>query len=91
MTDHEIIQAMITYFERCVANAQPETKAGKIFSRYIKTLKRLRDQIVYCKDCDAWMPWGDGNYCSRLDGFYSRTNPDDYCSKGHRKEVKHHD
>lgn len=55
-------------------------------------------QVVRCKDCDLWNEWDcaghkeTGNfvcscaYFSNEDGYIVYTGPDDYCSKGERKE-----
>lgn len=42
-------------------------------------------EIVRCKDCKEYMPWLKGNICGRLGSYYGYTKPDDFCSKGIRK------
>lgn len=48
------------------------------------------DRIVFCKDC-AHLCYEDIGvyYCGNL-GIFGQLSPDDYCSRGERKE-KHHE
>lgn len=39
-------------------------------------------EVVRCKDCAFYIPWGDeGKICGRVGGYYGKTKPDDFCSR----------
>ena len=44
--------------------------------------------IVRCADCKEYQAWGDGMICMRLGSYHGNTNPNDFCSRGTRKESR---
>ena len=51
--------------------------------------KTNEDRVVFCKDC-AHLCYEDLGvyYCGNL-GICGKLSPDDYCSRGERKEKRH--
>ena len=43
-------------------------------------------EVVRCRDCEHYMAWLDGKICGRMGSYYGDTKPDDYCSRGERRE-----
>ena len=42
--------------------------------------------VVRCKDCEEYIPWLRGNICGLIGSYYGDTKPNDFCSRGRRKE-----
>ena len=46
-------------------------------------------EVVRCKDCKYWENGKDYEpYCNHIEGTFSDTTEDDFCSHGERKEQK---
>lgn len=44
-------------------------------------------EVVRCKDCAEYIPWLDGErICGRMGSYHGDTKPDDYCSRGRKRE-----
>ena len=42
-------------------------------------------EVVRCKDCVHYRPWLYGDkICGRLESYYDKKQPDDYCSRGRK-------
>ena len=44
-------------------------------------------EVVRCKECECYIPWNIGRICAKSASFYRDTNPDDFCSRGVRKNA----
>ena len=42
-------------------------------------------EVVRCKDCAEYIPWGNDRICGRVGSYYGNTKPNDYCSRGRKK------
>jgi hypothetical protein len=46
-------------------------------------------EVVRCKDCAFYIPWGDeGKICGRVGAYYGKTKPDDFCSRSVRMDLE---
>ena len=43
-------------------------------------------EIVRCKDCKEYGEWLGGKICMRYGSYYGNTKPDDFCSRGERRD-----
>ena len=43
--------------------------------------------VVFCKACKHWHEEDGVGYCDNPDGIDNYAKPDDYCSRGERKET----
>ena len=39
-------------------------------------------EVVRCKDCKEYIPWGDGRICGLIGSYFGNTKPNDFCSRG---------
>lgn len=44
--------------------------------------------VVRCKDCAEYRLWDGEKICMRLGSWYGDTKPDDFCSRGRRKDAE---
>ena len=43
------------------------------------------EPVVRCKDCEEYIPWGNGKICGLIGSYFGNTKPNDFCSRGRRR------
>ena len=45
------------------------------------------EPVIRCKDCEEYIPWGDGYICGLIGSYFGNTKPDDFCSRAVKKDA----
>lgn len=94
MTNDLISRSALVETFRTIARAQANARVFVAADAWESAACKLETapavdavEVVRCRDCSEYIPWLDGEkICGLVGSYHGNTKPDDYCSRGRKRE-----